>query len=111
VFKLMLMFFREIAEGLGRLFLPNKPLPRVDAGYFFTPYVPLTQTPFDLRSQHGLDAEAELTAVLSKEIAEEIDREILTDLHRLVDEEMYIKREPYESDFFMIPGPSEGIIK
>ena len=34
----------------------------------------------DLRSQHNLDAEAELTAVLSQEINLEIDREVLTDL-------------------------------
>ena len=34
----------------------------------------------DLRSQHNLDAEAELTAVLAQEINLEIDREILTDL-------------------------------
>ena len=34
----------------------------------------------DLRSQHNLDAEAELTAVLAQEINLEIDREILNDL-------------------------------
>lgn len=34
----------------------------------------------DLRSQHNLDAEAELTAVLAQEINLEIDREILSDL-------------------------------
>lgn len=34
----------------------------------------------DLRSQHNLDAEAELTALLAQEINLEIDREILTDL-------------------------------
>ena len=34
----------------------------------------------DLRSQHNLDAEAELTAVLAQEINLEIDREILQDL-------------------------------
>jgi hypothetical protein len=34
----------------------------------------------DLRSQHSLDAEAELTAVLAQEINLEIDREVLTDL-------------------------------
>lgn len=34
----------------------------------------------DIRSQHNLDAEAELTAVLAQEINLEIDREILTDL-------------------------------
>jgi hypothetical protein len=34
----------------------------------------------DLRSQHNLDAEAELTAVLAQEINLEIDREILGDL-------------------------------
>ena len=34
----------------------------------------------DLRSQHNIDAEAELTAVLAQEINLEIDREILTDL-------------------------------
>jgi hypothetical protein len=34
----------------------------------------------DLRSQHNLDAEAELTSVLAQEINLEIDREILTDL-------------------------------
>jgi len=34
----------------------------------------------DLRSQHNLDAEQELTAVLAQEINLEIDREILTDL-------------------------------
>jgi hypothetical protein len=34
----------------------------------------------DLRSQHNLDAEAELTAVLAQEINLEIDREVLTDL-------------------------------
>lgn len=34
----------------------------------------------DLRSQHNLDAEAELTAILAQEINLEIDREILTDL-------------------------------
>lgn len=36
----------------------------------------------DLRSQHNLDAEAELTAVLAQEINLEIDREILLDLRR-----------------------------
>lgn len=34
----------------------------------------------DLRSQHNLDAEAELTAVLAQEINLEIDREVLSDL-------------------------------
>lgn len=34
----------------------------------------------DLRSQHNLDAEGELTAVLAQEINLEIDREVLTDL-------------------------------
>lgn len=34
----------------------------------------------DLRSQHNLDAEEELTAVLAQEINLEIDREVLTDL-------------------------------
>jgi hypothetical protein len=34
----------------------------------------------DLRSQHNLDAEAEITAVLAQEINLEIDREVLTDL-------------------------------
>lgn len=34
----------------------------------------------DLRSQHNLDAEAELTAILAQEINLEIDREVLTDL-------------------------------
>jgi hypothetical protein len=34
----------------------------------------------DLRSQHNLDAEAELTAVLAQEINLEIDREVLGDL-------------------------------
>jgi hypothetical protein len=34
----------------------------------------------DLRSQHNLDAEAELTAVLAQEVNLEIDREVLTDL-------------------------------
>jgi hypothetical protein len=34
----------------------------------------------DLRSQHNLDAEAELTAMLAQEINLEIDREVLTDL-------------------------------
>jgi hypothetical protein len=34
----------------------------------------------DLRSQHNLDAEAELTGVLAQEINLEIDREVLTDL-------------------------------
>lgn len=34
----------------------------------------------DLRSQHNLDTEAELTAVLAQEINMEIDREVLTDL-------------------------------
>jgi len=34
----------------------------------------------DLRSQHNLDAEAELTAVLAQEINLEIDREVITDL-------------------------------
>ncbi len=34
----------------------------------------------DLRSQHNLDADQELTAVLAQEINLEIDREILTDL-------------------------------
>lgn len=34
----------------------------------------------DLRSQHNLDAEAELTAVLAQEINLEIDREVLNDL-------------------------------
>lgn len=34
----------------------------------------------DLRSQHNLDAEAELTAILAQEINLEIDREILADL-------------------------------
>lgn len=34
----------------------------------------------DLRSQHNLDAESELTAVLAQEINLEIDREVLTDL-------------------------------
>jgi len=34
----------------------------------------------DLRSQHNLDAEAELTAVLAQEINLEIDREVLFDL-------------------------------
>jgi hypothetical protein len=34
----------------------------------------------DLRSQHNLDMEAELTSVLAQEINLEIDREILTDL-------------------------------
>jgi len=34
----------------------------------------------DLRAQHNLDAEAELTAVLAQEINLEIDREVLTDL-------------------------------
>ncbi len=34
----------------------------------------------DLRSQHNLDAESELTAVLAQEINLEIDREIITDL-------------------------------
>ena len=34
----------------------------------------------DLRSQHNLDAEAELTAILAQEINLEIDREILNDL-------------------------------
>ena len=34
----------------------------------------------DLRSQHNLDAEAELTSVLAQEINLEIDREVLTDL-------------------------------
>lgn len=36
----------------------------------------------DLRSQHNLDAEAELTSVLAQEINLEIDREILLDLRR-----------------------------
>lgn len=36
----------------------------------------------DLRSQHNLDAEAELTAVLAQEINLEIDREILLDIRR-----------------------------
>ncbi len=34
----------------------------------------------DLRSQHNIDAEAELTQILAKEINLEIDREIITDL-------------------------------
>lgn len=34
----------------------------------------------DLRSQHNLDTEAELTAILAQEINMEIDREVLTDL-------------------------------
>lgn len=34
----------------------------------------------DLRSQHSLDAEAEITAVMAQEINLEIDREVLTDL-------------------------------
>lgn len=34
----------------------------------------------DLRSQHNIDAEAELTAVMAQEVNLEIDREILTDL-------------------------------
>lgn len=34
----------------------------------------------DLRSQHNLDTESELTAVLAQEINLEIDREVLTDL-------------------------------
>lgn len=34
----------------------------------------------DLRSQHNLDAEAELTSILAQEINLEIDREVLTDL-------------------------------
>ena len=34
----------------------------------------------DLRSQHNLDAEAELTGILAQEINLEIDREVLTDL-------------------------------
>ncbi len=34
----------------------------------------------DLRSQHNLEADAELTAILAQEINLEIDREILTDL-------------------------------
>lgn len=34
----------------------------------------------DLRSQHNLEADAELTAVLAQEINLEIDREVLTDL-------------------------------
>lgn len=36
----------------------------------------------DLRSQHNIDAEAELTQILAKEINLEIDREIITDLRR-----------------------------
>lgn len=36
----------------------------------------------DLRSQHNLDAEAELTAVLAQEINLEIDREVLGDLRK-----------------------------
>jgi len=36
----------------------------------------------DLRSQHNLDAEAELTQILAKEINLEIDREIITDLRK-----------------------------
>lgn len=36
----------------------------------------------DLRSQHNLDAEAELTAVLAQEINLEIDREVLTDIRK-----------------------------
>ncbi len=36
----------------------------------------------DLRSQHNLDAEAELTGVLAQEINLEIDREVLTDLRQ-----------------------------
>ena len=34
----------------------------------------------DLRSMHNIEAERELTAMLAKEINEEIDREILSDL-------------------------------
>lgn len=34
----------------------------------------------DVRSQHNLDAEAELTAVMAQEINLEIDREVITDL-------------------------------
>lgn len=36
----------------------------------------------DVNSYHGIDAEAELTALLSEQIAMEIDREILRDLKR-----------------------------
>lgn len=38
------------------------------------------ETQQDLRSQHNLDAEAELTSVLAQEINLEIDREIINDL-------------------------------
>ncbi len=35
---------------------------------------------YDLKSVHNIEAEAELTAVLARELMEEIDREILADL-------------------------------
>lgn len=41
-----------------------------------------TEASQDLRAQHDLDAESELTAVLAQEINLEIDREILGDLSR-----------------------------
>jgi hypothetical protein len=36
----------------------------------------------DLQAYHGIDAEAELTAILSNSIAREIDREIIQELLR-----------------------------
>jgi hypothetical protein len=41
----------------------------------------------DLQAFHNIDAEAELTALLSQEIANEIDNEILNNLFRLQNEE------------------------
>lgn len=40
----------------------------------------------DLRAYHNIDVEAELTAILSHEIAQEIDRDIVNQLFRLANE-------------------------
>ena len=52
----------------------------------------------DLNAYHNLDAEVELTSILSEQIALEIDREILEDLIKLVPRAGRLLLEPF-------PGP------
>jgi len=48
----------------------------------------------DLNAYHSLDAEVELTQILSEQIALEIDREILNDLVQQADTRFYWSRQP-----------------
>ena len=72
-----------------------------------------TEMDQDIRAFHLVDAEAELTRLLSEQIAAELDREIINDIHNVmrIDNNNYVSPGVYvrEIDQTIIHGESEFI--